>query len=140
VTYLQYLAFVKSTTHQPPPHWTSGVIPPGLENSPVTMVSWGDAQAFCVWADKRLPNEAEWEFAARGLTAGNTHGVNASTRPRRTPSRRSSVTFFRSTLIQETEVPSMFAKCPAMCGNGVKTTLPSIMEAVCIFRFRPEQR
>jgi formylglycine-generating enzyme required for sulfatase activity len=77
VTNAQYAAFLQATGYDPPAHWKilfwkKRWPPRGRQEYPVVRVSWHDARAYCQWLSGatgklyRLPNEAEWEKAARG--------------------------------------------------------------------------
>ena len=65
VTVSRYIKFIEATKREPPKFWNDIRLPEGGD-LPVVGVDWLDVEAYCLWAGRRLPTEAEWEKAARG--------------------------------------------------------------------------
>ena len=72
ITNADYKIFIDDAHYAPPPYWTDGRIPAGLENHPVVFVNrYSDVRAYTDWRTKkenrvyRLPTSSEFEYAAR---------------------------------------------------------------------------
>lgn len=65
ITAGRYQKFIESAQRNIPPTWDDEAAQ-AMGDLPAVGMSWSDAAAYCKWAGRRLPTEAEWEKAARG--------------------------------------------------------------------------
>jgi len=67
VTNEEYERFLNLSGYdEVPGHWENGTYADGTEKYPITHVTWREAFTYALWANKKLPTEAQWEKAARG--------------------------------------------------------------------------
>ncbi|TCN57506.1 formylglycine-generating enzyme family protein [Flavobacterium circumlabens] len=77
--FLQWWSYVGGTDWKHPLGPESSI--KGKEKYPAVQITYEDAAAYAKWAGKRLPTEAEWEFAARGGKTGNLYAWGNTLKP-----------------------------------------------------------
>ncbi len=77
--HMQWWSYVHGANWRHPTGPKSTIV--GKDDYPVVQIAYEDAQAYAKWAGKRLPTEAEWEFAARGGLAGKPFVWGSEFRP-----------------------------------------------------------
>jgi len=103
VSNAEYAEFVRATGWRRPSHWANHAEPPG--ELPVVNVSFADAEAFCQWKGVRLPDNDQWERAARGA-AGHAYPWGDEWQP---PHRCNSLEFHQETERQTVPVTEFAA-------------------------------